>query len=203
MKKYRFHKYLLIFAISILVIACGSVRNRTGSKNAKSDTKTTNLKNPGRKNFQAQKPNVPKDRFSDTTVIYLTEESQYIASNDSPVRSQYEQGIKLFDSKDFTAACNIFKGIVENYTEKDDIYYDSRFYTAECLILANDVETAEKLFLNTLDAKNVPDFVTEKVLVRLGQVYCLMNKHSLAQRYFTRLKNEFPNSDYLKVASCE
>jgi TolA-binding protein len=201
---------ILLF-VALILFGCGSVRNRTGSK-SKSDNNSNNTNNSikgtaksnPKKNFQAQKPVILKGRFSDTTVIYLSEDSKYSAdAGSSPFQNMYLQAVSFFNNDDYTNACNLFKNIVDKYTEKDDIYYDSRFYTSECLILANDLETAEKLLLNTLDAPAISGNITEKVLVRLGHIYCLQNKESVAQRYFTRLKNEYPNSEYLKVASCK
>ncbi len=196
----------LILLTSIIIIGCGSVRNRIGVK-SKSDSKTnskSSTKANSKKNYQAQTPQIAKDRFSDTTVIYLSEDSKFMADgSSSPFQNMYLQAVNFFNTQDFNSACNLFKNIVEKYQEKDDIYYDSGFYTAECLILANDLETAEKMLINILDASSVSSAILEKVIVRLGHVYCLQGKESIAQRYFTRLKNEYPNSEYLKVANCK
>jgi lipopolysaccharide biosynthesis regulator YciM len=76
------------------------------------------------------------------------------------------------------------------------------FYKSECNILNNEFDSALSILSNLLEDKNLPSQIYEKTLVRLGQVYCVTDSKAKAEEMFAKLKKEFPNSIYLKLADC-
>jgi len=124
-------------------------------------------------------------------------------STENPHYNTFQNALYLFNNEEFSQACNIFKNLADNYKAKDDITWDTHFHLAECLILSNDYINAEKVLINAINTLSADDEFMQKYIVRLGQTYCYQGKISLAQRQFDRLKNEYPNSKYLKAAKCD
>lgn len=203
-------RYIALFSIfAILISACGSVRSRSNSSKNPSDNSRTSKsgiakKGSNKSKFVQSSAVESRNRFADTTYIYLdgANSSNEIEISEASHEELYRQALNKFNNEDYNSACNNFKVFLENYTLRDNIYYDARFHLGECLVLNNSISEAIDIFNNILNSQNVPDEVIQQALVRLGQVYCSQNKMSLAQRYFTRLRNEYPKSIYLKVANC-
>jgi len=42
----------------------------------------------------------------------------------------------------------------------------------------------------------------EKVLLRIGQIFCQEKDFDSAEKYFIQLKNKFPNSMFNRLANC-
>ena len=207
----RLFKYIALFSIlSMLIIACGSVRSRSNSVKSNSDNSSTAKSNTSKKGnnkskFVQNSAEESRNQFADTTYIYLDganveEGSEVVEASQEEL---YHQAISKFNNEDYNSACNNFKVFLENYNQRDAIYYDARFHLGECLVLNNSTNEAIEIFNHILNSQNVPDEIVQQALVRIGQVYCSQNKMSLAQRYFTRLKNEYPKSIYLRVANCD
>lgn len=207
----RLFKYIALFSIlSMLIIACGSVRSRSNSVKSNSDNSSTAKSNTSKKGnnkskFVQNSEAESRNQFADTTYIYLdgANTETGIEVVEASQEELYHQAISKFNNEDYNSACNNFKVFLENYNQRDAIYYDARFHLGECLILNNSIDEAIEIFNQILNSQNVPDEIVQQALVRIGQVYCSQNKMSLAQRFFTRLKNEFPKSIYLRVANCD
>ena len=203
-------RYIALFSIfAILISACGSVRSRSNSSKNPSDNSRTSKsgiakKGSNKSKFVQSSAVESRNRFADTTYIYLdgANSGNEVEISETSHEELYRQALNKFNNEDYNSACNNFKVFSENYTLRDAIYYDARFHLGECLVLNNSISEAIDIFNNILNSQNVPDEVIQQALVRLGQVYCSQNKMSLAQRYFTRLRNEYPKSIYLKVANC-
>ncbi len=203
-------RYIALFSIfAILISACGSVRSRSNSSKNPSDNSRTSKsgiakKGSNKSKFVQSSAVESRNRFADTTYIYLdgANSGNEVEISETSHEELYRQALNKFNNEDYNSACNNFKVFLENYTLRDNIYYDARFHLGECLVLNNSISEAIDIFNNILNSQNVPDEVIQQALVRLGQVYCSQNKMSLAQRYFTRLRNEYPKSIYLKVANC-
>ncbi len=93
--------------------------------------------------------------------------------------------------------------LMETLPENDSLWFESSFYAAECLVTQSKVDAAGRILRTLLDSEGLPPDILEKVLVRLGQVYCYQKKHEAAEKLFKRLKEEFPESIYIPVANCE
>lgn len=202
---YKMKKNKLLWIIALLAvcqfvsISCSSVRNRNAVKGKTSNEKYD--KKSGSKAFKPKLEEAPMDRFSDTTVIYLNQVQNF--SEENPFYNQYQNAVYLFNNEEFSQACNIFRNIADNYSNTDEVNWGSKFYLAECLILSNDYPNAEKVLLAAINSPDVSEEFMQQYLVRLGQTYCYLKKYTLAQRMFDRLKNEYPDSKYIKVAKCD
>jgi hypothetical protein len=77
------------------------------------------------------------------------------------------------------------------------------FYCSECMIIEDDLYGAESILKELLVNPQTNNTIRQKVLVRLGQVYCVLGNSEMASTLFKKLKQEYPNSVYLPLANCE
>ncbi len=139
----------------------------------------------------------PDKRFSDTVTIAIGSRTDAeSASND------YEKAVELYQNKQYGEACNIFMRLGKTLPLKNQLRPDVQFMNAECAAVSGALDDAKKILAVLIEDKETPRQVLEKSLVRMGHVYCGLGEAPKAAEYFTRLKQEFPNSAYLRVASC-
>jgi TolA-binding protein len=134
-------------------------------------------------------------RFEDTTNINLI-------AGKSPNIGQYNNAISNWNKKKYNDACPKFVELAKSLTNGDSLQFESLFYCSECALVSQDLGKAE-IYLNKL-LKNsaIGSNLTERVLVRLGHVNCAKDNLKEAGKYFSRLKKEYPKSDYLPLANC-
>lgn len=205
------YRFLIYTCLILLFVGCSSV-GAPGKAKVKKNTKvkvTDTLKVSSEEFTQ---------RFSDTATIALPAINTQEMEDDVPkkikndskkdqsknnVNNYLKEAINKFEEgKEQDKSCEMFKSIVETYIQSDSVYYEAKYYTAECEITRNEIEKAKKILDVLYPDVNVPSEIKERVIVRLGQIYCLLNNPSLAQKYFNELKRMNPNSIYLKVANC-
>jgi len=198
---------VLIFPLLVLLISCSSVRTKTSVRKAptpkteatkKTDTKTQTQTNPITK---------PKSRFSDTTKVII---KPNIRTTHVSINSQLDSAIVDFekaseeqDVEKLDQTCLEIKSFAETFAEGDSLKFEAMFYKSECLILKQDFEEAEKVLSEITKDKQTPNSVLEKSLVRLGQVYCALDRKKEAQAIFSKFRKQFPNSIYKEIANCE
>ena len=141
-----------------------------------------------------------KSRFSDTTIINVI---PVVASNHDDLGTEFRALVNDFNSSDEKSACNKFGIISETLEKGDSLWYETQFYLCECQIINEEFFDAEKNLKRLLNDYDSPQIVIEKTLVRLGQLYCYLDKKDDAQRIFRRLKKDFPESKYLVLANCD
>lgn len=73
---------------------------------------------------------------------------------------------------------------------------------AECAAVQGQLTESQKLLAGLIEDAATPRPVLEKAIVRLGHVLCGLGNTAKAAEFFARLKRDFPNSAYLRVASC-
>ncbi len=227
MKKLYF--YIAIACIAGLS-SCSSVRNNTyaplpkreavpanskGTESAakpqnpgtgKSKTKTTTGKTSEQKPVPQKTENINR-RFSDTTSVVVSAKAETIHYG---LSSQFDMAVTKFenaqtqnDKKGSDSACMQINSFTETLEPVDSLRYEAMFMRSECLIAKEEISEAQKVLSSLMNDKNLPTTILEKVLVRLGQVYCVMNKKQNAEEMFTRLKKQFPGSIYEPLANCE
>jgi len=116
--------------------------------------------------------------------------------------SEFNKAVKDFDAEKYEQACNQFQFWTETLMPGDSLHSEARFYLAECLIADNDIKNAEKRLLELYADKKVMGATKQKVIVRLGQVNCVLRKGDLAKKYFDELKKKYPKSIYIAIADC-
>ncbi len=139
-------------------------------------------------------------RFADTAVVIMP-----IAQNGTTNRALgdiFSEAVRDFDGENYKSACSKFEAFSGTLRKNDSLYFETMFYKSECNILNNEFDSALSILSTLLEDKNLPSQIYEKTLVRLGQVYCVTDSKAKAEEMFGRLKKEFPNSIYLKLADC-
>jgi hypothetical protein len=199
---------VLIFSVFILsLIGCSSVGS-PGKAKIKKPTKVKVVSD----SLNSSNQDITQ-RFSDTTTIVLPvintkekeqnhQKAQYTNSKNKTYEYLQRAIINFDEGKEQDKSCELFKSIVETYMQNDSIYYEAKYYTAECCITRNEVREAKRILEVLYPDNNVPNDIKERVIVRLGQIYCLLNNPSLSQKFFNELKKLNPKSIYLKVANC-
>jgi TolA-binding protein len=195
--------FIAILLAFSMIMGCSSVRKgyvkRTGDARGEPISATADVKNIDNKANISQKVDKPKHRFSDTTYIYLSKmEQPKRASN-----SDFQKAVQIYEAGDYDTSCELFNGMRTEFTESDEIYYDVMFYCSECMIIEDDLYGAESILKELLVNPQTNNTIRQKVLVRLGQVYCVLGNSEMASTLFKKLKQEYPNSVYLPLANCE
>lgn len=138
------------------------------------------------------------------TEIYsenISVDSNSSNSKDDIVYS-YENALNLFNSGNYTTSLEKFKALSETLKENDTLIYETQYYIAECHISRNEFSQAMDILKKLEITADNNSEIMQKTLVRLGQMYCILNMKKDANGYFKKLKSRFPNSNYNKVANC-
>jgi len=213
-------RFLIFNFLVIALIGCGSVgtptkynKSKPTKVKIKQDTVITENNNKKFKNTYTE-----NSRFLDTNIIQLptimamekpkketakAKDNQGNSNADYEMELLFNEAIKEFDNEDYQSSCPKFQSIVGTYLSTDSIYYEAKYYSNECLIVQNQINAAKLGLEKMYSDSKTPSEILERVIVRLGQINCLLKKDNIAQKYFDELKNRFPQSIYLKVASCE
>jgi len=186
-------KNLILLAILIIfATACAPPRTHTVARQPANKRDVATVK--------TDEKVLPMERFADTTVIRLPD----IQLDESSVlNSEVTLAIDLFYEEKYQEACGKFESLSGTITDNDENFFEVRYYLVECMLRENKFEESRQELEFLLNRRSVPDKVMEKILIRLGQIYCLQNKPDTAQPYFNRLKNEFPKSIYIPLANCQ
>lgn len=138
----------------------------------------------------------------DTTVIIITDYT-FPTIKKTTTSRELKEAIEDFEAGNYKSSCPKFKELLSSFPQGDTLYFETMFYQAECLLARDEYVACSMLLKRMLDEEILPPNIHQRVLVRLGQVYCVLNKKSQAEELFNRLKNEYPNSIYRKLANCK
>ncbi|MBI5326023.1 MAG: hypothetical protein HZB41_12255 [Ignavibacteriae bacterium] len=198
---------ILLLPLLIIVISCSSVRTNTTTKKIPPSkslwAKKTELKLPGKSKQEIK----PKSRFTDTAKVFV---KPNIRTSHTSINSQldtaiynYEKASEVNDVKNMDASCLEIKSFAETFAEGDSLKFEALFYKCECLIYKQKFHEAEKELNDLIKEKQIPNSVLERSLIRLGQVYCALERRKEAQAMFAKFNKQFPNSIYKEIANCE
>ena len=206
-------KYNKIVVLSIVLalggmLACSSPRNGSKASTGKASFGRSQSRNA--RNSAPASAAEAKLAVRDTTEIILTSapadfsaEAPDAPQSVSPVVQMYNSALNKFNAGKYEDAYFAFSDFTETYTLKDSKFYSAKYYISEYLITKNRFDDAVSNFIEILNSRIADDETMQQTLVRLGQVYCLQGKRNLAQRAFSRLLNEYPNSRYAPLAVCD
>ncbi len=208
-------KYLVMILSVLVLFSCSNVRSINSSKKSKSaNTKTAaKIKSDNTKKADSTYQKLPKakitkidnsnrkDRFRDTTYIILNENNE--VSSNSKFKDDFNSAVKLYDNEKFDEACEMFNNLLEAMPDDDPLFSELRYYIAECNISKNDFEPAKEILSELVNLTSIKDELLERVLVRLGQVFCVQGDSKNAKRLFDKLRKDFPKSIYLQLADCK
>lgn len=206
-------KYNKIVIISIVLalggmLACSSPRSGAKVNSGKTSFGRSHSRNA--RNSAPASAAEAKLAVRDTTVITLTPAAADssaaapdIPQSVSPAAQMYNSALAQFNAGKYEDAYFMFSDFTESYTLKDSKFYSAKYFISEYLITKNRLDDAVSNFIEILNSRIADDETMQQTLVRLGQVYCLQGKRNLAQRAFSRLLNEYPNSRYTPLAVCD
>lgn len=195
-------KYLSIILL-LAVFACSPVRNRYMTRSHSGNSYDTS--NVGNNNRNQQNESASAGFINENDTVFIKLPPIYInESSENKERSlsvELDSAIYLFNNGKYEDACERFGILQETLKEKDSLYYEAVFYSAECLIVHNEYKLANRL-LNDIMNNELSTNLKQRVLLRQGHILCALGDESTAQWYFDKLKSDFPNSIYLKLADC-
>ncbi len=119
------------------------------------------------------------------------------------MNDELKQAIDLYHDGKVNESCQIFARLLTNTNKQAKDYQILLYYSSECYIAKNMFVPAKKLLTDVLSLDELFDDIKEKSLVRLGQVYCIENNKTEADRLFRQLRREYPQSKYIKLADCD
>lgn len=192
----------ILLLLAFVFIACSPVRNRYivyGNK--------TKLQMDLNKSDSLSQNEVVKTGLSDKSndTIYINLPPLYLDKGEGNrlrgMNAQLDSAVFEFNNGKFEDACKKFSLLQETLKENDSLYYETIFYNSECLIVHNEYKLANRL-LNDLMNKPLSGNLKQRVLLRQGHLLCALGDENTAQWYFDKLKSEFPNSIYVKLATC-
>lgn len=196
-------KYLYSILI-ITLLACSPVRNRYISKsdnNAKSDTGRIGNVNRNQDNRIATAgiEEEAKDIvYIKLPPIYIEEG---IENKKRSLNAELDSAVYLFNNGMYGEACEKFNLLQETLKERDSLYHEAVFYSAECLIVHNEYKLANRMLNEIMDDK-ISGSLKQRVLLRQGHLLCALGDESTAQWYFDKLNSDYPNSIYKKLTNC-
>ena len=147
------------------------------------------------------KPTASK-RFGDTIAVGNAPKNTPTI-DPANIPEEVEKAIKLFNNQQFAEACDRFVQLAGTIKQDDPLLFEVQFMQSECASVNGQLDKAEKILVMLTTRKNVPPTVMERALVRLGHVFCELGKTDQAGKAFGRLKQEYPQSQYVQLANCE
>lgn len=138
-------------------------------------------------------------QFNDTTNIRL---ENIVMVGQESYMDEYNAIIAEFDKGNFKEALASFEVYAGILPADDSLFYETQFFISECYISLNFLNRAKGLLEQLEGSTSIPDEVMQKVLVRLGQVWCVLDDKINAETYFNLLRQKYPNSKYLPLADC-
>jgi TolA-binding protein len=115
----------------------------------------------------------------------------------------YEDALTQFDMGNYSAAERKLQALSETLKEDDTLTFETKFYIAECHIAKNEFSQALELLKKLNKSADKNGDLKQKTLVRLGQIYCVLNMKKDAENYFNELKKKYPNSIYNQLGQCK
>lgn len=194
---------IYIFSIILLFYffaSCSPVRSRYYYDDTPKNSKNKDISQQEDKSESEPEMDFADGRFQDTAVVIMP-----VAQNGTQSRGLadfFDEAVHDFDKENYKSACSKFDAFSGMLRKNDSLYFETMFYKSECKILNNELGSAKTILEMLLEDSKTPEAIYEKILVRLGQVYCVTDSKEKAEEMFTRLKKEFPNSIYLKLADC-
>lgn len=141
-------------------------------------------------------------RFSDTIVISANS-PKIIKSDVWDLNRYYNEILSLFEKGDYNLAIQRAQFFAETIDKNDSLYFEVQFLISEALLLNGNISEGEKILLSLQENSFLPLTTKEKVLYKLGQLYCSIGYIKRSQFYFNLLATDFPKSKLLQLAKCE
>ena len=189
--------------ICLLIESCGTMRSpNSNQKSSKTSTKSkaSNKKSEAEEEKVNDK-NEEYVRFKDTLTVILPPVMTF--DRTKGIDSDFDKAVTDFENREYESACEKIEVYAGIFTQTDSLYFEAKYYLCECYIIKGNANKAIEILNEIINDNNLTESVRERVLVRLGQLYCLIGNKSEAENLFARLKNSYPKSIYLPYANCD
>ncbi|TAL68611.1 MAG: hypothetical protein EPN82_10050 [Bacteroidetes bacterium] len=199
--------FYIIISVFIGLISCSSVRTNTSTRKQPLPKSIANKMQNTKQQEPSKQAVKPKSRFTDTTKVVIKPNirTTHVSINtqlDSAIFN-FEKGSEEGDIEKRDKSCLEIRSFAETFAEGDSLKFEALFYKCECLIYKENYAEAEKELSDLINDKQIPNSVLERSLIRLGQVYCAMERSKEANAIFAKFNKIFPNSIYKEFANCE
>lgn len=200
---------ILIFAL--ILSACSPVRDTMYSKRLKSNKENNEAildKKNSESTLKESEVNFENDiseSNTDTSKIILpTMElpDNRLIDNSKEISLELDAAVHKFNDGLYDEACKEFKLLNETLKEYDSLYYESLFYSGECMIAKKEYILAKFSFEDMLGL-NLNSDIAQRTNLRLGHIECALGNKMRAQAYFDQVLMLNPNSDYKKLLNCD
>lgn len=194
---------IFLFVLFVLFYSCSPVRTRypvvpKPPESNIEEKEITRIKDIEEEPIPSQKKDILLNEGNNQSDNKSSTENPYY----DYLSEIFESAIEKFDRKDFKNACNDFKLLMNTLEKDDSLQIEASFFYAECLIEFNDFYVAEILLNDLKQTRNKPESIDQKVLVRLGQLYCILNAIDRAYMIFEEFNTKYPDSIYKPLAKC-
>jgi TolA-binding protein len=199
-------KLLVITVISALIMyGCGSMSSTNFKKKVLPGGKLSAVTKDNKQTAQKDTTGnqIKEKSFADTTVIDIVLKPEGVQNKGDQAAARFLEALSLFNDENYESSCDKFSQLADSFTKDDSLYYEVLFYRSECLIMDDKLDDSKKMLDEILKSKLKSEDLSQRAIVRLGQIYCRWDKKTDATKYFTRLKKEYPKSIYLPLANCE
>ncbi len=119
-----------------------------------------------------------------------------------PLELDYAFALDEFDQGNYDKACDEFELLSGILPARDPLRYEALFMLAECAAVRDQLVTSVRLLESLYNDADAPPAVSEKVMVRLGQLYCVLGDDARAEQLFDLFRTTYPSSTYLPLADC-
>jgi len=148
------------------------------------------------------KISVKSESKSNNTINNYSPKESDIINEDLSIENLLDQAIDYYENQEITKSRNVLEDILSKIKKSDKKYLEVLYYLAECDISENKLTKAKEKLNEIYKNKNVDSQIMEKVLLRIGQIFCYEKNNTKATEYFKELKSLNPNSILNKLANC-
>jgi len=134
------------------------------------------------------------ERFRDT--LHLPAQLGTRAADD------YVSALRLLEDREYERAAALFTRLADDPRTPDSLAAESLFYVGECAAAVGRLAHAQASYERLLRRSSLAPPLRERVLLRLGHVLCAQGQGARANELFAQLRQEFPQSRYLPLATC-
>ncbi len=144
--------------------------------------------NPEEKVEQPPPENTPEPEVAEPTPTRVLSNRE--------IGELYQSLVRTYFSGDIETAYAGFDEFRKTHNEHERSY-NAYYFTGECLYLMQDYEQATEIFKDivAMGGSKKPD-----ALLMLGKTFSHIEDHDQAKHYFSKLIEEFPNSNYVSEA---
>ena len=127
--------------------------------------------------------------------IFLTLFAFVVILNAQSVENEFDNAVKLFGDKEYSAALDIFKSIYSKSENSDVQKSSAKFYAAECLLNLNELDGAAIEYESFVELYPFSNF-WDQAVYQLGTIYLIKGEYRKCRDKLVYLNNFHPSNEY-------